>query len=318
MIHSSSLRNVGIVDFSSCTRNGLSTANAPQTTTPMCARSWRSLRAIISARLDRYQWFGSCIAVTGILTRMLDRLGVWNTVMKGSVSIRNSDGQSRNFAIVDEHEGRGYETGHYWLVAPPFDIVGLSLYHQRWRRGDEAFQTLAPKVVLAERTEIVKARADDVIAPTLIRSGADAEMHRALPDQKRFGAIFPPRRGVLDELVLRYVASGSTAARCSARTRQYRSQGWCACDSDLGGRCGARIRDRLRQSFSLVLISYSQVRSGVSSIKRVTAEFAWQKQTIISWFSSHSTIASLAPFLCRSCEEARSLKPWSMHLRRCA
>lgn len=43
MIHSSSLRNVGIVDFSSCTRNGLSTANAPQTTTPMCARSWRSL-----------------------------------------------------------------------------------------------------------------------------------------------------------------------------------------------------------------------------------------------------------------------------------
>lgn len=25
---------------------------------------------------------GSCIAITGILTRMLDRLGVWNTVMK--------------------------------------------------------------------------------------------------------------------------------------------------------------------------------------------------------------------------------------------
>lgn len=169
------------------------------------------LAPIISARLDRYQWFGSCIAVTGILTRMLDRLGVWNTVMKGSVSIRNSDGQSRHFAIVDEHEGRGYETGHYWFVAPPFDIVDLSLYHQRWRRGDEAFQTLAPKVVLAERTEIVKTRADDVIAPALIRSGADAEMHRALPDQKRFGAIFPPRRGVLDGLVLRYVASGSTA-----------------------------------------------------------------------------------------------------------
>lgn len=40
------------------------------------------LAPIISARLDRYQWFGSCIAIMGILTRMLDRLGVWNTVMK--------------------------------------------------------------------------------------------------------------------------------------------------------------------------------------------------------------------------------------------
>lgn len=169
------------------------------------------LAPIITARLDRHHWFGSCIAVTGILTRMLDRLGVWNTVMKGSVSVRKPDGQSRHFAVIDEHEGHGYESGHSWLVAPPFDIVDLSLYHQRWRAGDEAFQTLAPKVVLAEGTEIVKARADDVIAPALIRSGADAEMHRALPDQRRFGAIFPARRVTLDGLVLRYVASGATA-----------------------------------------------------------------------------------------------------------
>ena len=166
---------------------------------------------IISARMDRHQWFGSCIAITGILTRMLDRLGVWNTVMRGSVTIRTVDGLTRHFAIVDEDEGRGYETGHYWLIAPPFDIVDLSLYHQRWRAGDEAFQAVAPKVVLAERTEIVKARADDVIAPALLRLGTDAEMHRALPDQKRFGAIFPARKVGLNGLVLRYVASGSTA-----------------------------------------------------------------------------------------------------------
>ena len=166
---------------------------------------------IISARMDRHQWFGSCIAVTGMLTRMLDRLGVWNTVMRGSVAIKTVDGASRHFAIVDEDEGRGFETGHYWLIAPPFDIVDLTLYHQRWRAGDEAFQALAPKVVLAEQTEVVKARADDVIAPALLRSGTDAEMHRALSDQKRFGAVFPARKVRLDRLELRYVASGSTA-----------------------------------------------------------------------------------------------------------
>lgn len=166
---------------------------------------------IISERMDRHQWFGSCIAITGMLTRMLDRLGVWNTVMKGSVAIRTPDGASRHFAIVDEYEGRGYETGHYWLIAPPFDIVDLTLYHQRWRPGDGAFQAVAPKLVLADRTEIVKARADDVIAPALLRSGTDAEMHRALPDQTRFGAIFPARKVDQDGLEIRYVASGSTA-----------------------------------------------------------------------------------------------------------
>lgn len=65
--------------------------------------------------------------------------------------------------------------------------------------------------MLAERTEIVKARADDVIAPAPFDPELTQKCTRALPDQKRFGAIFPPRRGVLDELALRYVASGSTA-----------------------------------------------------------------------------------------------------------
>lgn len=169
------------------------------------------LAPIVSARLDRHQWFGSCIAVTGMLTRMLDRLGVWNAVVRGSVAIQAPDGETRHFAIVDEDEGRGFETGHYWLIAPPFKIVDLTLYHQRWRAGDEAFQAVAPKIVLAEHADVINARAEDVIAPALLRSGTNAEMRRALSDQKRFGAIFPGRAVTLNGLVLRYIASGSTA-----------------------------------------------------------------------------------------------------------
>ncbi|MGC1467657.1 MAG: hypothetical protein WA792_18235, partial [Pseudolabrys sp.] len=62
------------------------------------------LAPIISARLDRHAWFGGCVAITGALTRILDRLGVWNAVMKGSASVY-AGGQSRHFAIVDENEG---------------------------------------------------------------------------------------------------------------------------------------------------------------------------------------------------------------------
>lgn len=167
------------------------------------------LAPIISARLDRHEWFGSCVAVTAMLTRMLDRLGVWNTIMKGSASIY-VEGRSRHFAIIDEHEGQGFETGHRWLIAPPYDIVDLTLYHQRWRSGDSAFQSRAPKIVLAEKAEIVRPRAKDVIAPELLQIGTDNEMHRRLKDQRRFGSIFPARRVVVDGLEIRYVASGMT------------------------------------------------------------------------------------------------------------
>lgn len=169
------------------------------------------LSPIISARLDRHQWFGGCIAVTGMVTRMLDRLGVWNVTMRGSVALRTSDGGSRHFRIVDENEGHGSETGHYWLVVPPYDIVDLTLHHQRWVAGDERYQAIAPKIVLAERTDVIQPQADDVIAPSMLRSGLAPEIHRHLPDQKRFGAIVPARRVALNGLELRYVASGATA-----------------------------------------------------------------------------------------------------------
>ncbi len=169
------------------------------------------LAPLVTARLDRHNWYGSCIAVTGMVTKMLDRLGVWNTVARGSVAIRTVDGRSRHFATVDESEGTGVETGHYWLIAPPFRIIDLTLHHQRWRRGDEAFQALAPKVVLSETAEIVRPRADDVIAPALLQSGTDREMHDALPDQRRFGGVLPACAVDLGGVQLRYIASGITA-----------------------------------------------------------------------------------------------------------
>ncbi|WP_245239941.1 hypothetical protein [Methylobacterium variabile] len=168
------------------------------------------LAPIISARLDRHQWFGGCIAVSATLTRILERLGVWNIVMKGSASIY-AGAESRHFAIVDEHEGEGYDTGHQWLIAPPYEIVDLTLYYQRWHATDVIFHSRAPKIVLAEGTDIVRARPQDVIAPALLRQGTASELQSHLPDQRRFSSLFPARRMIVNDLDIRYVPSGMTA-----------------------------------------------------------------------------------------------------------
>ena len=183
---------------------------------------------IISARLDRHQWFGSCIAVSAMLTRMLDRLGVWNTIMKGSASIYAGI-DSRHFAIVDSDEGEGFETGHQWLIAPPYDVVDLTLYYQRWPPTDSAFHSRAPRVVLSERAEVVRARAQDVIAPALLESGTDAEMHLRLRDQRRFGSLFPAEedcRQWLGDSLRPIRDDGSSGA---ARRYQHGRKGWCPC-----------------------------------------------------------------------------------------
>jgi hypothetical protein len=72
------------------------------------------------------------------LSRMLDRMGIWNCAFSGSVSIKHGSGEeaeSRYFAIVDEQEGSHTATGHQWLAVPPFDVVDATLRYQRWGNG---------------------------------------------------------------------------------------------------------------------------------------------------------------------------------------
>ncbi|MCT7663540.1 hypothetical protein [Shinella kummerowiae] len=165
------------------------------------------LAALIEARVIRHNWNGACIAISGIVTKTLDRLGIWNIPMAGSASIYVGD-NSRHFTIVDDNEGVGFDTGHMWIIAPPYDVVDTTLHYQRWQ-GD-AFQSLIPKVILADRTDIVKARVQDVVAPDIRRRHPrDQDLHYKLfRDQRRILTMFPARSFVSGQADIRYVPAG--------------------------------------------------------------------------------------------------------------
>lgn len=165
------------------------------------------LSSIINARLIRHNWLGACIAITGSLTRMLDRLGIWNIPMAGSASAY-AGAESRHFAIVDENEGAGFDTGHMWIIAPPYDVIDLTLHYQRWR-GDE-FQRHIPQTILARDAGTVRARAQDVVAPDVRRRyPPDSELHfRLFRDQKRILETFPAKKIVVGSTDIRYVPAG--------------------------------------------------------------------------------------------------------------
>jgi hypothetical protein len=165
------------------------------------------LAAIIEARLIRHDWNGACIAIAGALTRMLDRFGIWNIPMSGSASAY-ADGNSRHFTIVDDNEGDGFDTGHMWIIAPPYDVIDLTLHYQRWQ-GDD-FQRQIPRQILATGTDVVQARVQDVVAPAVRRRHErDPNLHfRLFRDQKRVLETFPARRVISGSTDIRYVPAG--------------------------------------------------------------------------------------------------------------
>jgi len=99
-------------------------------------RSPRKLAPFIGAN-GSPSWFGSCIAVTGILTRMLDRLGVGyrdarlRCVKDGRRSARHSQSPTRRGSWLCD--------GTLLDDRSPFDIVDLTPSSALARR-DEAFQ----------------------------------------------------------------------------------------------------------------------------------------------------------------------------------
>ena len=166
------------------------------------------LADIVNARLRRHDWIGGCVAITGMVSRMLDRMGIWNVTFKGSATITNVEtAETRHFAIVDDLQGDGNQTGHMWLAVPPFDVVDMTLRFQHWQQ--DPFQEAIQPVLLAESTEVVQARLEDLVAPDIRRRYGDPDLHnKRLPDQKRFGRIFPARRFTVGDCEFRLVPSG--------------------------------------------------------------------------------------------------------------
>jgi hypothetical protein len=166
------------------------------------------LAGIIVARLERHDWIGGCVAVTGMVSRMLDRMGIWNCAFRGSATVTNTrTRERRHFAIVDESQGTGYQTGHMWLAVPPFDLVDMTLRYQHWEQ--DAFRESISPVLLAEKTDIVQGGVEDLVAPKVRRMYCDPELlTKALPDQKRFSGIFPARRFVQGNCEYRLAPSG--------------------------------------------------------------------------------------------------------------
>lgn len=125
---------------------------------------------------------GACVDVSGILSRILEKEGIWNCGIKGSLTISfpPSSGEEKTyFWSVDHGE---FVAGHAWLFAPPFSIVDVAVKQQPYsgRKAD-----YLPNINLIESASTAGVEIEDIISPSAI---AELRMH-GVPRSRYFEAV---------------------------------------------------------------------------------------------------------------------------------
>jgi hypothetical protein len=104
---------------------------------------------------------GACVDVSGILSRMLDELGIWSYVTNSSVKIEFPlSSKIKPIWFWSPSEGSGMAAAHAVVVAPPFAIVDLTLKMQPYEPGVNKH---LPEIVLVKDFTVAQWKPEDVI-----------------------------------------------------------------------------------------------------------------------------------------------------------
>jgi hypothetical protein len=156
---------------------------------------------------------GGCVAASGMITRMLDRLGVWSVAVSGSLTLDVDNGRIRRMLhSVDKRDFEGAALGHAWVIAPPYVVADAVISLQHWKNDE--MEKYIPNYVLATsaETRVIRPTVGDVVSNEIrainLQSGGykDSELHYHLePRLRSFGLNFPAHEIQIGKLRLRYV-----------------------------------------------------------------------------------------------------------------
>ncbi|EHQ26428.1 hypothetical protein [Mucilaginibacter paludis] len=155
--------------------------------------------------------FGASIDISFALVRILEAEGFWNYIVNGSSTI---EFQSKlklkpryfwSFNVNPEPVG-----GHTWIVAPPFNIIDLTLKQQPYAFGEEKW---LPDTVITKDFKIYKPREIDLISPDLslimnVQGNAGSNLSRIKTNYSVFARLFKPNQIETGDLKIKYIPAG--------------------------------------------------------------------------------------------------------------
>lgn len=166
----------------------------------------------IIAAFEADNWHGGCVEASSMMSRMLDRLGVWSFSMLGSTTFDvPSQSLCCGFYRHDFQDFQDAVLGHAWVVAPPYIVVDATVALQQW--GGDPITRYLPPFVAVETARQIDPHVSDVVSWRMrchfdsMDGHLDEQLHlRLQPDLLKFGLDFPAVEIEDDALKVRYVA----------------------------------------------------------------------------------------------------------------
>lgn len=104
----------------------------------------RSVATFLHERLVEDGRKGACVDMSLIMTRFLEREGVWSAAISGALRIETPLGET-NFGPITVGQTSA-SAAHAWVSAPPFAVVDVTVRQQPY--ASEDFAALLPGTVL--------------------------------------------------------------------------------------------------------------------------------------------------------------------------
>lgn len=170
---------------------------------------------VLNNELARDGRLGACIDTAMVLSRILDRHGIWNYVVKGALVIKFPKGSGIPTLYLWPFDKGEFDAAHAWVHAPPFEVIDIALRYQEY--GYE-IDDYVPEMVLAEGLIEAKVNEDDLFSPyaraQLLRRRVPSGsfIQHVMPDLFQFWEEFPPAEVFVDRLKLKYIGTGISAS----------------------------------------------------------------------------------------------------------
>ena len=170
---------------------------------------------ILHKELARDGRLGACIDTSMVLSRILEREGVWNYCAKGALTLEfPSQSGIPNLYLWPVDKGE-FQAAHAWLVAPPFLLVDIAIKYQPYKHDVTEY---LPNMVIVEEAQQSRPSEDDLFSPYARAHFQKQGVPRGLlvakviPRLPRFWSVFPPRKIDMGNARIKYTPTGISAS----------------------------------------------------------------------------------------------------------
>lgn len=165
------------------------------------------IAAILHRELVAEGRLGACMDMSAMLSRILEKEGIWNYIVKGALTLRFPDNptmEPQYFWSIDTQPN----TSHAWVAVPPFDVIDLTVKQQPYK--SQRIPDRLPDYVLLDTMQPYTPEVEDICSAE-IRQQAKRQgrpikdLHFTLdPNLRDVFASFPANEKRINQVLLRY------------------------------------------------------------------------------------------------------------------